>query len=136
VQIRYTNSAADLTPEQLSGFFEGWPNLPSPETHLRLLQNSDYVWLAIDEETDRVVGFITAISDGVLSAYIPLLEVLPLFRGHGIGKQLTRRMLETLHGFYMVDLICDTELQLFYEKLNMQKTTGMSLRNYARQSGS
>ena len=38
-------SAAGITAAQLPGFFQGWPNPPSPETHLRLLQQSDYVVL-------------------------------------------------------------------------------------------
>lgn len=84
--IRYTDSLEGIAPAQLSGgFFEGWPNPPSPETHLKILKNSDYTMLAIDEETGQVVGFITAISDGTLSAYIPLLEVLPAYRRRGIG---------------------------------------------------
>ena len=32
-----------ISPEQLKGFFDGWPNPPSPETHLRLLKNSDEI---------------------------------------------------------------------------------------------
>lgn len=113
----------------------GWPNPPSLETHLRLLQNSDHFVLAVDEETGNAVGFITAISDGVLSAYIPLLEVLPAYRGKGIGQELIRRMLAKLSGLYMVDLICDPEAQPFYERLGMKKATGMMLRNYENQAG-
>ena len=75
--ITYTDSLEHITADKVSGFFVGWPNPPSPETHLKLLQNSSKLVLAIDETTGNVAGFITAISDGVLSAYIPLLEVLP-----------------------------------------------------------
>jgi hypothetical protein len=32
-------------------------------------------------DNGRVIGFITAVTDKVLSAYIPLLEVLPAYRG-------------------------------------------------------
>lgn len=95
----------DLTgvePAELGGFFVGWPNPPSPETFLRLLHGSSHVALAIDG--GRVVGFITAVSDGVLAAYIPLLEVLPEYQGRGIGRKLVQEMLEQLAGFYMVDL--------------------------------
>ena len=74
--IEYRDSAEGLRESQLAGFFEGWPDPPSPETHLRILRQSSEVLLAIDTTTGEVVGFITAISDGVLSAYIPLLEVL------------------------------------------------------------
>ena len=127
--LSYVDSIEGITPDRLRGFFVGWPNPPSPETHLRLLANSDAVVLAIDRASGDVVGFITAISDGVLSAYIPLLEVLPAYQGRGIGQELVRRMLAKLDGLYMVDLLCDPELQPFYARLGMQPATGMMLRN-------
>lgn len=133
--IAYVYSTYGLAPEKLHSFFEGWPDPPSPETHLEVLNGSDHVVLAFDDETGRVIGFITAISDGVLSAYIPLLEVLPEYRGRGIGSELVRRMLEKLDGFYMVDLVCDHELRPFYERFGMRAGTGMMLRNFDRQFG-
>jgi ribosomal protein S18 acetylase RimI-like enzyme len=133
--INYTFTAKGISPEQLRGFFDGWPNPPSPETHLRLLKNSDEVVLAIDRETKRVVGFITAITDHVLSAYIPFLEVVPEYRGRGIGSELVDLMLERLGDLYMIDLICDQELQAFYAKRGMREATGMAKRNYDNQSG-
>jgi ribosomal protein S18 acetylase RimI-like enzyme len=93
------------------------------------------VVLAIDEDLDVVVGFITAISDGVLAAYIPLLEVLPEYRGRGIGKELVRRMLDRLGDLYAIDLMCDPEVQSFYASLGMRPATGMMIRNYEYQSG-
>lgn len=133
--ISYRYSSAGISSSQIQGFFEGWPRKPSPETHLRLLTKSDEVVLAFDEHTGTVVGFITAITDGVLSAYIPLLEVLPEYRGRGIGSQLVRQMLERLDGLYMVDVLCDEPLQEFYENIGMQPAVGAALRNYERQSG-
>jgi ribosomal protein S18 acetylase RimI-like enzyme len=125
--IRYEHSAEAVNADQLGGFFEGWPNPPAASTHLASLKRSDHVVLALDGR--RVVGFITAISDGVLSAYIPLLEVLPTYRKRGIGSELVRRMLEKLRGLYMVDLVCDPEMQDFYARLGMKAYTAMIIRN-------
>jgi hypothetical protein len=80
--IAYVTSVQGLTAEKIVGFWEGWPSPPSPETHLRLLRSSDHVVLAIDDDNGRVIGFTTAVTDKVLSAYIPFLEVLPKYRGH------------------------------------------------------
>jgi GNAT superfamily N-acetyltransferase len=74
------------------GFFEGWPDPPDPDEHLRLLENGDAGVHALEEPGD-VVGFITATADDMLYAYIPLLEVLPAYRGGGIYRQLLRRVL-------------------------------------------
>lgn len=134
--IVYAESAVGLRAEQLAGgFWVGWPNPPSPETHLRLLRGSDHIILALDDATDAVVGFITAVSDGVLCAYIPLLEVIPPYQVLGIGSELARRMLARLDNLYMIDLLCDPDVQPFYERLGLRRATGMMTRNYARQAG-
>lgn len=133
--ISYARSMDGVASGKLRGFFEDWPNPPSPETHLEILKGSDYIVLALDDSTGSVVGFITAISDGVLSAYIPLLEVLPEYRGRGIGSELMGRMLRRLDGLYMVDLVCDPELRPFYERFGLGGGTGMMLRSFDRQSG-
>jgi GNAT superfamily N-acetyltransferase len=67
-----------------------------------------------------VAGFVTAVTDGVLAAYIPLLEVRPEWRGQGIGTELMRRILDRLSGLYMIDLVCDPGLLPFYARLGLQ----------------
>lgn len=104
-----------------------------PEEHFELLRGSDHVVLALADDglnadVDRVVGFITAVSDGVLAAYIPLLEVLPDYRGQGIGTELVRRLLHKVRNLYMVDVMCDPDVQPFYARLGMQPSAGMIIR--------
>ena len=135
MSIAYCSNLQGITPEQLQGFFVGWPNPPSPATHLRILQGSAVVELAIDDRTGQVVGFINAISDGVLAAYVPLLEVLPAYQGQGIGATLVARLLARLEQLYAVDLLCDADLQPFYARLGMRPAIGMMVRHYDRQSG-
>lgn len=132
--IEYSSSLVGVSSDHLQGgFFAGWPNPPSPDAHYRILANSAEIVLArIDDGT--VVGFITAISDGVSCAYIPHLEVLAEHQGRGIGTELVRRMLARLSHLYMIDLVCDPALQPFYERLGMRPVVGMVVRNYDRQS--
>lgn len=127
--INYSESTDGIRPDMLAGFFVGWPAHPSPATHLRILRQSAHVVLALPADRARVIGFITAVSDGVLSACIPLLEVLPEYQRRGIGRELVRRMLERLRGKYMVDLVCDADVVPFYEKLGLRRMTAMSVRN-------
>ncbi|PAD31735.1 MULTISPECIES: GNAT family N-acetyltransferase [Paenibacillus] len=137
MRISYRSNLDGIGVEQLSEhFFDGWPNPPSKATFLRLLEQSYATELAVDDETGKVIGFIQAISDGVLSAYIPLLEVVPEFQGKGIGTTLTERMLKRLQGLYMIDLLCDTETQPFYQKQGMRRASGMMVRHYSNQNGS
>jgi len=130
--IRYSNGLEGITVDQLNDFFEGWPNPPDALTHLRVLQGSAHVGIAWRDA--RLIGFITAISDGVLSAYIPLLEVVPDERGQGVGAELLRRMLAEID-VYMVDLMCDANRTAFYTRHGMRPAQGMIHRNYALQSG-
>lgn len=126
--IEYAESFGGIGARHLEGFFVDWPTPPSPERHLELLLGSDHVVLARDGE--RVVGFVTAISDGVLCAYVPLLEVLPSYQGEGIGSELMRRLLARLENLYMVDLCCDADLEPFYRRLGLQALErGMGIRN-------
>ena len=133
--ISYRTTVDDITPDMLTGSFVDWPNPPSQTTHLRLLESSSHRVIAVDDEAGHVVGFANAISDGILSAYIPLLEVLPEYQGRGIGREIMRRMLEQLGDYYMVDLLCDPDLEKFYRPLEMQPATGMMVRRYERQDG-
>lgn len=132
--IEYITSVDLLKPEQLTGFFVGWQSPIKPERHLEILQNSYRVILAMETDTDQVVGFIYAISDGILAAYIPLLEVLPEYQQQGIGSELVRRLIKELDHLYMIDLVCDANVEEFYHKLNMIKASGMMIRNYQQSS--
>ena len=127
--IEYVDDLSDVRAGDVGGFFVGWPRAPSAERFLELLRGSHAVVLARDSESRRVVGFVSAISDGVLSAPVPLLEVLPEFQRQGIGQELMRRMLEKLEGFAMVDLTCDPELEPYYERFGMIRVSGMVIRN-------
>ena len=109
MSITYQETTNGIHPNDLHGFFVGWPNRPSPEKHLKILQGSDLVVLALSKNR-RVVGFITAITDGVSCAYISYLEVLPEWQSKGIGTELVTRMMEKLKTIYAIDLICDEGL--------------------------
>lgn len=133
--IQFQTTTDNISSRMLNGFFEGWPNPPDSATHYRILEGSSHVVLAVSQQENQVIGYMTAISDGVSAAYIPHLEVLPAYRGQGIGSELVKRMLQQLNGIYMIDLLCDEDVIPFYEKVGMQRATGMVIRNYQNQSG-
>ena len=129
-----TTSLDGITPENLRGFLVDWPNPPTPETFLRLLRGSHRAVLAVHE--GQVIGFVQAISDGGLTAYIPLLEVLPAWQGRGVGCALMTRMQDELRHLYAVDLGCDDNLVPFYERVGMRRGNLMFTLTYERQNGS
>jgi len=116
--VAYREDLDGITADQLrGGFFEGWPDPPTTDRHLAHLRGCDAVGLAVDEATGEVVGFVSALGDGVSMAFISLLEVLPAWRGRGIGTELMRRMLDRLGDRYAIDLVCDEDVVPFYERL-------------------
>lgn len=133
--IKYTDSLEGIRQENLQGFFVGWPNPPSPSKHLEILQKANYVILAVETDTNRVIGFINAISDKVLTAYIPLLEVHPEYHCKRIGEELVSRMLLKLKDYYIIDVCVRKGHQSFYKKFGMQKCTAVVIRNFSKQAG-
>ena len=116
--VAYRDGLDGLPADQLrGGFFEGWPNPPTPEGHLRHLNGCEAVCLAVDEATGDVIGFVSVLGDGFSVAFISLLEVLPAWRGQGIGTELMRRVLARLGDRAAIDLVCDEDVVPFYERL-------------------
>ncbi|MEV7357622.1 GNAT family N-acetyltransferase [Kitasatospora sp. NPDC091276] len=128
--INYSTDLSDLAEQDLSGFFVGWPAPPTAAQHLAVLKGSYRAVVAQDVGTGRIVGFVNMISDGVLTGFIPWLEVLPEYHGQGIGRELVRRVLAEAEHLYSVDLTCDEPLRAYYEKLGMLPLRGMAVRRW------
>jgi len=108
----------------------GWPNPPTREQLFQILENSYTIVLALDSVKDMVVGFVNALSDKVIYSYIPLLEVLPEYQKKGIGRELIKRIENSLQNMYAIDIVCDDDVSSFYSKLDYFKLNGMVKRNY------
>ncbi len=111
-------------------FFIGWPNRPSQAQFEQLLRNADLVTLAVDNATQTVIGFATAITDHVLSAYIPLIEVHPDYQDMSVGTAMINNLLQRLSSLYMIDLVCDESLVPYYTRFGMKRGIAMSIRRY------
>jgi len=129
-QIQFKNTKEGVRNYNVGNFFAEWQKKPSKEIFYKSVEGSDYVVLAIDQSTNSIIGYITAISDGVLSAYIPFLEVDVVYQKLGVGKKLLKLMLQKLDKFYMIDLICDKEMAGFYEEAGLESWHAMIKRNY------
>lgn len=108
-------------------FFVGWPVKPSYELVMKHFEASHPFFL-LNENSD-VVGFISALTDHSLYAFIALLEVRKSEQGKGHGKFLVAEMLKSLEGIYAIDLVCDADLESFYQPLGFTKWNAMIQRN-------
>ncbi len=84
----------EFTPAQLQDLFlsVGWDSGNHPEKLQAAMRNSERVQSAWDG--DALVGLMTGISDGAMTAYFHYLLVRPEYQGSGIGKEIVQRMLE------------------------------------------
>ena len=114
--IEVSDTTEAIGADELDGFFADWKRRPHASMLLAVLRDSGRVVVATDAATGTVVGFVTAITDGRMAAYITLIEVLPHYRRRGIATELLRRMLDGLGPLYMVDTVCDEALLPFYER--------------------
>ncbi len=110
-------------PVDHDAFFEGWPVKPSYELVMKHFEGSHPLFLL--NENSEVVGFISALTDHALYAFIALLEVRKSERGKGHGKYLVAEMLKSLNGTYAIDLVCDADLEAFYQPLGFAKHIAM-----------
>ena len=124
---RYSTDTSRVSVDHLSGFFVGWPSPPSAHVLHEVLSSTPYTVVAWSGS--EVIGFAYAVSDGVLAAYIPLVEVRTDRQGEGVGTELVRRLLSLLADVYMVDVVCDDAVAPFYERLGLSRVTGMAWRN-------
>jgi ribosomal protein S18 acetylase RimI-like enzyme len=128
--IVYSSDLSGLAENDLGGFFVDWPTPPTPTQHLAVLRGSYRAVVARESDSGRVVGFVNMISDGVLTAFIPWLEVLPEYHGRGIGTALMQQVLADTEHLYSIDLTCDEPLRPYYERLGMRAVTGMAVRHW------
>ena len=114
-------------PTDHEEFFVGWPVKPHYEVVKKHFEAARTLFLVDDDS--KVVGVISTLTDHVLYAFITLLEVRQSEQGKGLGKFLVAEMLKSLEGTYAIDLVCDAELESFYQPFGFTKWTAMIQRN-------
>jgi GNAT superfamily N-acetyltransferase len=112
MDIRITDTLDGVTGGTLKQFYidSDFDNGRTAEEHERSFRNS-VVRLAFDD--DRLIGAARAITDGVYTAAVFDVCVLPSHRGRGIGRQLMRSLINGLQNQFIV-LVCDEKLRQFY----------------------
>jgi ribosomal protein S18 acetylase RimI-like enzyme len=122
--MKYVINDPSLETKDLGSFCAGWKEPLTEEILFRALKGS-YRYVIARDGDGTVAGFVSAISDGVFAAFIPMLEVRPQYQGKGTGTALMEHLLAELSGMRIVDLMCDPALQAFYKRLGMYPMSGM-----------
>jgi GNAT superfamily N-acetyltransferase len=96
-----------------------WAVGRSRETVERLVREASRVVGLYDG--DRQIGFCRAFTDGVASAYLADVYVLPEYRGRGLGEQLVREMVENGPYAGVTWLLHTTDMHPLYRKLGFEE---------------
>lgn len=119
-----------LTSSQLEDLFLSvqWSSGHYPQKLEKAMRNYATVFSAWDG--DRLVGLVSAMDDGIMTAYVHYLLVRPEYQGRGIGGKLLEKVKEKYKDYLRITLHSYDRECGFYEHLGFRKAedeTPMSL---------
>lgn len=111
----------ELEAKELQDLFMSveWSSGHFPEKLEAAMRNYETVFTAWDG--DRLVGLVSAMDDGVMTAYVHYLLVRPEYQGLGIGKELLEKVKETYRDYLRIVLNSYDKACGFYEKCGFKK---------------
>jgi ribosomal protein S18 acetylase RimI-like enzyme len=107
-----------FSKEQLQDLFLSveWSSGHYPEKLAIAMKNYGCVFTAWDH--DKLIGLISTMDDGIMTAYIHYLLVHPEYQGKGIGKKLVQLTTEHYKDYLRVVLIAYNQGINFYKNCN------------------
>lgn len=107
-------SIKDFNEKDLKDLFlsVNWSSGHYPEKLVVAMKNYGSVFTAWDG--DKLIGLISALDDGIMTAYVHYLLVNPVYQGKGIGKELVRRITERYKDYLRIVLVAyDKEIEFY-----------------------
>ncbi len=98
-----------------------WTNQRTPD-QLQAMLDQTRVCLGV-WDGDKLIGFARAVTDDLFRAMIEDVIVDEAYRGHGIGAEIMRRLLERLAHVEELVLNCHDHLIPFYERLGFERVS-------------
>jgi ribosomal protein S18 acetylase RimI-like enzyme len=120
VPLTWSHSIDGLDWEELSALFEACPpmgNKRAPD--LRVAFNNSMFRCFVHDD-GKLVGVGRALADGVYTAYIGDIAVLPAYRGLGLGKRIVAELLRLSAGHKKIILYSVPGSEAFYRKFGFR----------------
>lgn len=123
MEISY-KSIHDFSEEELKDLFLSvkWSSGHYPEKLVAAMKNYETVYSAWDG--DRLIGLLSALDDGVMTAYVHYLLVNPEYQRLGIGKRLVELAKEKYKDYLKIVLVSYDEGVGFYQSCGFKKGEG------------
>ena len=116
----------DFTPQALQELFLSveWSSGHYPDKLAPAMKNFETVYSAWDGE--RLVGLVSAMDDGVMTAYVHYLLVRPEYQGQGIGRRLVELVRERYREYLRIVVVAYNAELDFYQAAGFKKAEGAS----------
>ena len=127
-----THRERSVPPRSVRELYEhvGWSG-PTNEEELREVLEVGPAVGAWDDE--RLVGFVRALSDGHLAAYIEDVMVHQDYRRGGVGDLIMSRLLTEIKRSANVSLFCERPVARFYERHGFRATSYVLMQRSAEE---
>jgi len=112
--IQY-KTTKDFSEEELKDLFLSvdWSSGNYPDKLVIAMRNSSSVFTAWDG--DKLVGLANVLDDGIMTAYVHYLLIMPEYQRIGIGKKLVEMISESYKDYLRIVLIAYDEGIEFYK---------------------
>lgn len=119
----------DWPKEQIVELYKSggwWEKHYDPDGLDALIKGSFAFAIAVDAATGHAIGMGRAISDGVSDAWLQDIVVLDDYRKRGIGRAITKKLLEycQMKGLGWIGLVAEPGSKEFYEPLGFEILPG------------
>ncbi|MBW1295194.1 GNAT family N-acetyltransferase [Aquimarina litoralis] len=104
-----------------------WAKDRTIESIRKLLENTEIFVVIRNEETNQLIGFGRAISDGVFRALLDDIVIDTNYRKKGLGKCIVENLLQQLGEVEQVFLNTKPELEPFYHQFGFTKSKAVSM---------
>lgn len=120
-RLAWSSAIADVDWAELSALFEASPPLGNKQPADLAIAFSNSMFRCFVHANGRLVGAGRALADGVYTAYIGDIAVLPDYRGTGIGKQIVAELLRQCGRHKKVILYSVPGSEAFYRKFGFRR---------------
>lgn len=123
VEIRFVEKWSEDDIVELYRVGGWWKDRYDKSVIKFIIKDSFCFAVVVDKKTKKAVGMGRVLSDGISDGYIQDLVILPEYRKKGIGKKLTKILVDYCKskGVNWIALISEPNQEEFYKKIGFKE---------------
>ncbi len=123
IEIKFVKSWSEDDIVKLYKVGGWWKDSYDESGIKQLIKGSFCFAVVIDKKTKKVIGMGRILSDGASDGYIQDLVILPEYRKKGIGKKLTKSLIDYCKskGITWIALVSEPNQENFYKKIGFKE---------------